>query len=389
MVDIQTNRPYWIKRIRQALKRRPILWLAGVRRVGKTTLCRMIPKAIYLDCELPSVRRQVEQEGFWGGFSRKTIILDEVHRLSNPAETLKIISDHHPSLKVIATGSSTLAATTKFRDSLAGRKTKLWITPANSYDLEAFKIKDLKKRLLLGGLPPFLLAKHWDEALYQEWLDSYWSRDIQELFRLANRSSFLKFFELMLAQSGGIFEAQQFAAPCEVSRPTIMNYLSVLETTLTAQVIRPYSKRLATEIVAAPKVYALDTGFVAFANGWERLTSEHAGLLFEHFVLGEFQSIMQGPALHYWRDKAGHQIDFIWKRRGQEPIAIECKWKGAQFDGASLKSFRRRHPKGENILVSADQKEKTSFKIGGLQLNHLGPFQLREWIASKLRPSQK
>lgn len=144
-------------------------------------------------------------------------MLDEVHRLDNPAEVLKICADHHPTLKVIATGSSTLAATAKFRDTLTGRKAKIWLTPANHADQVSFNIKDFKKRLLMGGLPPFLLSGDWDEALYQEWLDSYWSRDVQELFRLSNRSAFLKFFELLMAQSGGTFEAQSFAAPCEVS----------------------------------------------------------------------------------------------------------------------------------------------------------------------------
>src|SRR5262249_36102967 len=162
------------------------------------------------------------------------------------------------------------------------RKTRIWLTPTNSLDAEAFEIGDLKKRLLLGGLPPFLLADSWNESDYQEWLDSFWSRDIQELFRLGNRSSFLKFFELLIGQSGGIFEAQKFAAPCEVSRPTIANYLSVLETTLTAHIVRPYSKRLATEIVSAPKVYGFDTGFVAFSNGWNELANDRAGILFEH-----------------------------------------------------------------------------------------------------------
>ena len=69
-------------------------------------------------------------------------------------------------------------------------------------------------------------------------------------------------------QSGEMFEASAFARPCEVSRPTISNYLSVLEATYVIHVIRPFSTHKATEIVAAPKVYAFDTGFfVITADG--------------------------------------------------------------------------------------------------------------------------
>ncbi|MBI2066976.1 MAG: ATP-binding protein [Deltaproteobacteria bacterium] len=377
------ERPFWIGLLLEALKKRPIVWLAGVRRSGKTSLCRMLSGVRYFDCELPSVRREVESESFWEGQKKQTVILDEIHRLSHPAEILKIAADHYPSIHVIATGSSTLAATTKFRDSLTGRKTRIWLTPANSLDSQVFGIGDFKKRLLLGGLPPFLLADQWDESAYQEWLDSFWSRDIQELFRLGNRSSFLKFFELLMAQSGGIFEAQKFASPCEVSRPTISNYLAVLETTLTAHVIRPYSKRLATEIVTAPKVFGFDTGFVSFAKGWTTLPNDHAGLLFEHWVLNEFHSVLQETSLNYWRDKAGHEIDFVWKRRGKPPVAIECKWHQDQFDDSSLRSFRHRHPEGENILITANQPGKRLIKKGPLEIIHLGPESVRDWIQSK------
>ena len=37
-----------------------------------------------------------------------------------------------------------------------------------------------------------------------------------------------KFFELLMVQSGGIFEATKFSKKCEVSRTTITNYLKVL-----------------------------------------------------------------------------------------------------------------------------------------------------------------
>lgn len=55
----------------------------------------------------------------------RRVVLDEIHRLPNPAEFLKIAADHYPHVKVLATGSSTLSATTKFRDTLTGRKVEL------------------------------------------------------------------------------------------------------------------------------------------------------------------------------------------------------------------------------------------------------------------------
>jgi predicted AAA+ superfamily ATPase len=126
---------------------------------------------------------------------------------------------------IIATGSSTLGTSAKFRDTLAGRKADIWLTPMIEADLVDFESPDLKHRLLRGGLPPFFLADVVSEHEFQEWMDAYWAKDIQELFRLERRHSFQRFAELLLMHGGGIFEATRYAAPCEVSRPTIVNYL--------------------------------------------------------------------------------------------------------------------------------------------------------------------
>ena len=144
------NRPFWINRINRAWQKRPIVWLSGVRRVGKTTLAKMFSDAIYLNCDLPSVTRRLEDpESFYNGLNKgSTIILDEVHRIADPSRLLKIAADAFPHFKILATGSSTLAATKKFRDSLTGRKTTITLTPVLWTECrEPFGIKNLDQRL--------------------------------------------------------------------------------------------------------------------------------------------------------------------------------------------------------------------------------------------------
>lgn len=185
-------------------------------------------------------------------------------------------------------------------------------------------------------------------------MDAYWAKDIQELFRLERRSSFQKFVELILIQSGGVFEATRLARPCEVSRTTISNYLGVLEATFVAHVIRPFSRRRQTEVVAAPKVYGFDTGFICYHRGWYDLRMDDMGLLWGYFVLNEIQAVLQTRQINYWRDKRGHEIDFVFVRHGCPPVSIECKWSADEFDPGNLKAFRKQHPTGENYVVAAD-----------------------------------
>jgi hypothetical protein len=367
-------RRFWIERIEAAWRRRPLVWLVGVRRVGKTVLCRSLRDVEYFDCELPRVRRSMaDPEAFLRGLRGQRIVLDEVHRLDAPSELLKIAADHFPDVRVVATGSSTLQASAKFKDTLTGRKAEVWLTPLMSADLVDFGGLDLPTRLARGGLPPFTLAAETPEADFQEWMDSYWAKDIQELFRLERRASLVRFVELLLVASGGIFEATKFAAPCEVSRTTITNYLGVLEATRVAHVIRPYSTHRRTEIVAAPKVYAFDTGFVAYYRGWRELRPDDLGPLWEHFVLNEVQSQLPEVPVRYWRDTRGHEVDFVIATRGRPPTAIECKWSAASgVDPAGLAAFRRVYPDGRNLVVAADVDRPFERREAGLRLEYVG-----------------
>ncbi|HWP38049.1 MAG TPA: DUF4143 domain-containing protein, partial [Gemmatimonadales bacterium] len=292
---------------------------------------------------------------------------------------LKIAADHFPGVRIVATGSSVLGASARFRDTLAGRKRVVWLTPMGLADQAAFGNPSLKHRLLRGGLPPLFLAAEFPEGDFQEWMDAYWARDIQELFRLERRQSFQRFVELLLAASGGLFEATRFARDCEVSRTTITNYLGVLEATFVAHVIRPFTTRRATEILAAPKVYGFDTGFVAYYRGWQELRREDLGALWEHYVLNELHASLQTRDIRYWRDKHGHEVDFVFAGRAGAPVAIECKWSAKDFDPGNLRVFRRHYARGDTFVVATDVERPFSRTIDGVPVTVLG---LRDLIAA-------
>jgi len=313
-----------------------------------------------------------DPQSFLDDLKEHTIVLDEIHRLDNPSEILKIAADHYPNTKILATGSSTLGASIKFRDTLSGRKAEIWLTPMISHDLTEFKNIDLKHRFLHGGLPPFFLSETIPERDFQEWMEAYWAKDIQELFRLERRHSFLKFTELLIAQSGGIFEATRFARPCEVSRSTIANYLSVLEATFVVHIVRPFSSHRATEIVSAPKVYAFDTGFMCYYRGWHDIRHEDLGILWEHFVLNEIHAHSQSRKILYWRDKRGHEVDFIIIKNKTEPVVIECKWSAAAFEPGNIRAFRRQYPHGINYVVTSDTDKAFSKTYDNIKVRFLG-----------------
>lgn len=375
------KRDFWINKIESSWKRHSIVWLSGVRRVGKTYLCQSLPDVEYFDCELPRVRAMMsDEESFLDSLRGKRVILDEIHRLPNPSQMLKIAADHYPDIKIIATGSSMLGASAKFRDTLTGRKAEVWLVPAMSADLQAFGREDLRHRLFFGGLPPFFMAQQFPEKDIQEWIDAYWAKDIQELFRLERRYSFQKFLELLMVQSGGIFEATKFAQPCEVSRTTIQNYLKVLEATYVVHVLRPFSRHRATEIVSAPKVYAFDTGFFCYFRGWQQLRQDDMGILWEHFVLNEIHAHTQARQVGYWRDKRGHEVDFVIPIRGRSSIAVECKWKAGDSSFPNLEAFLRQYPDSAAYVVSHDTQRTITRSLHGAKIHFVNLTGLIEAI---------
>lgn len=352
------NRGFWVERIEQAWRERPVLWLTGVRRVGKTTLVRELADTAYFDCELPRVRRQIEEdpEGFLAQASAPRLIFDEVHRVVQPSELLKIAADHFPNLRVLATGSSTLSASHRFRDTLAGRKRQLHLLPVLYRELPAFGA-DLKTRMFHGGLPENLVSETFPEKDFVEWMDAFWARDIQELFRLEKRTAFMRLLELLLVQSGQLFELNSMTSACGASRQTLTNYLNVLEVTGAVTVLRPFSSNPRKEIVSMPKVYGFDTGFVCHTRGWRDLRHEDCGLLWEHLVLDELRVAFGQDALFYWRDKRKREIDFILARRGEAPVAIECKWKLKSARETHFPAFQALYPDARQILVTSDGGE--------------------------------
>lgn len=368
------NRPFWQDRMEQAWREAPIVWLAGVRRSGKTTLARGLgaERSLYVNCDLPATADMLRDPVlFFRSCDRPVVIFDEIHQLGDPSRVLKIAADEFPRLRVLATGSSTLAAGQKFRDTLTGRKRQLHLVPVLMGELEAFGAT-LERRLYHGGLPPALLAATKQPSFYREWLDSFFARDIQRLFAFRDINRFNSLFEYVLRQSGGQLETSRTASALGISRPTVESHLQALEVTQALTLVRPFHGGGQAEIIRQPKAYAFDTGFVSFARGWDPLRPSDRGLLWEHLVVETFQAHWPDEPVRYWRDKAGREVDFVRPRSRDVVDAYECKWAPEEFDATALKVFREYYPKGDNYLVAPITGRAYAKRSQGIELTVCG-----------------
>lgn len=215
-------------------------------------------------------------------------------------------------------------------------------------------------------------------------MDSFYARDIQELFSIEKRTPFLKVLEFLLTRNGNMLEATEVARVSGITRPTVVKYLEALEHTKAITLLRPFSGSSAQEIVSQPKVYGFDTGFICFAKKIKELRNEDKGELLENLTLEVIQASSIPAPLHYWRVKQQAEIDFVIPISRNEIMAIECKWQSSAFRPKNMLQFRGLYPKGKNILICADAKKTTTKNISGLEVTHVNILEWQDWLKANL-----
>ncbi len=382
------SRGFWSRLLGSAWEQKAVIWLTGVRGVGKTSFCRALWDAEFFDCESPRVRRLMADPGeFWKKLRGKKVVLDEIHRLPNLLPLLRTAAERFPSSRVLVTAPVSLQVNPRVREALGEGLTQVWLTPMMSQDLVDFGNTGLEHRFLRGGLPSFFASPTLPEPDFQGWMDSFWAKDIQDFFRIEHRDSIHRFMELLFARSGDLFEAVRYAEPCGVSRTTITKYFHALEASWAALVIRPFSTRRAVEIITIPQTYVFDTGFLCHFRSWQKLREEDFGILWKHYVLNEICAHLQEPKVQYWRDKRGHEVDFILINRDLGIITITCLWRARDFAPRNLQAFRYHYPSGPNWVVCGDTSQASVLSLPRLKVEFMSLKEMIEKISA--RPHQE
>ncbi len=372
-------RKFWLQKIDKGLSKNRLVWLCGARGVGKTTICRSIDSSEYFDCSLSSTRNTLSPDSLTSISNSGTqrIVFDDIHRLVDPVSFISQTLEQSPNLQLLVTAPCSYGHCEKFPERLSQPPLTMNITPLTLPDMIDFNSKDMESRFLRGGLPEFFETTDLAETTYESWLDDFCAKDVQEIYRLGKRQSFLSFAQLLCEQSGEMFSAKQYADKCDSSRMTAASYLEILEKTFFAHVIRPFTTRKSSEIVSAPKVYCFDTGLVCNAKGWHELRRGDYDVMWKHFVLNEMKAHLQGLQISYWQDKRNHEIDFVLARRLTAPTAIECVWQAENYNPSDLMSFRKQYPAGDNFVVAGDVKTGYSVDYKGVKVKYVALESIR------------
>lgn len=318
------------------------------------------PDCQYYDFELASNQRAFTAdvralEAVIGPQTAKRILLfDEIQNLPRCGSVLKVLHDHFEHTQVVATGSAAFLMLKNIGDSLIGRKFNLTMHPLTPREmlqdnleatpdigeypnpLRKAELRGLLDTMMVyGALPEVHLGK--DAAFKQQLLRDYVSdlllKDLLQLNDIRNPAALKALLSMLALQLGSEVNPNELAAALGIGRPTVMEYIALLEHFQIIYRLRAFSTNQRTEIHKKFKVYFTDLGLrnaviENFTPAGSR--SDHGGL-FENLVLNILRqniSYYQWPyKLHFWRTTSGSEVDVVTSTTSDALIPIEIKYR--------------------------------------------------------------
>lgn len=330
------------------------LLLTGARQVGKSTIIKHVfPEYNRADFDDRLTRLQAREEPklFFMNHPRP-LFIDEVQKENSILEEIKLLADNSDARgDFILSGSGKLELMKGMSESLAGRVSVMELTglsireikgvsfnrhfiPTEEYLEEREKsikpYSDIWNIIHKGSYPELYdVEREWHD-FYSSYVATYLERDIHELIA-ADSLTFTKFMTSVAARTGEMLNYANIAGEVGVSKPTIKNWISVLERTGIVYILQPYSVSALNRAIRTPKIYFRDTGLACYLTRWltpEALkNSAVAGNMFETFVVSEILKTYSNEgkdykfSIFYYRGKdkrasGENEIDLIIEENG-------------------------------------------------------------------------
>jgi len=346
--------------LEEAISDTPVVLIHGPRQCGKTTLAQTFGEArgyayFSFDDDIVATAARTDPAGFVANLPTKTI-LDEVQHAPELFSSLKIAVDRDRTPgRFILTGSANALLVPRLADSLAGRMEILRLHPLSQCELTGVRPDFLDRlfdtgfpmrprdrlgdklvtRIVAGGYPTALArSTHRRQAAwYRDYIGTLIQRDVQDLARIRNLDVFPRLLALAAGQTAQLRNVADLAGPFQLSRPTIQEYITLLEAIFLIDILPPWHSNRLKRLVKSPKIHIGDTGVACALLDVDRQSlaedRDTLGRLLETFVFQELrrQGSWHPNALrfHHFRDRDGYEVDIVLERTGQRIAGIEVK----------------------------------------------------------------
>jgi uncharacterized protein len=353
-----------------------MVFVAGPRQVGKTTMARQVvgAKGLYLNWDVPEHRETILRHELptSGG-----LVLDEIHKYRTWRNFLKgLVDQPERNLRILVVGSARLDIYRFGGDSLQGRYHFLRLHPFSAAELKLQRPQELLDLLTWGGFPePYLSGS---EKSARRWSRSYRSRLVQEDVASLEQIVDLGNLELLAMRLpelvGSPLSINGLREDLQVSHKTLTRWLLVLERLYFMFRLAPFGAPAIRAVKKEAKHYHYDWSQVPeMPQRFENLVAAHL-LKWVHF-----QQDVEGREieLRYFRDVDGREVDFVVCEKRKPLRFIEVKWADADVSPA-LRYLKKRFPDVEALQISATGR-KDYLTAEGIRVCPALPF-LRELV---------
>ena len=353
-------RPDTLEKLDKSVDIAEVTFISGLRRVGKTTLLRMLIKSLidergvdplsifYISLDdyllqgknipelIDEYRKTVKKK-----FEEKIyLFFDEVTYFPDYEIQLKNIFDSQ-NVKIFASSSSASHIRDK-KPYLTGRNRILEVDPLTFEEYLIFKGIELKhvdghltdvyfeEYLKSGGIPEFV--KTGDFEYLKNLVDDIIMKDISALHNIKNTSSLKEMYLLLMERSGKSISLNKVANILELSPDTVKRFLTYFEEVFLISTISKCGKTNQS-ILSLKKIYSVDLGLINLFTGFR-----DKGSLFENYL---FNKIKKYQPCYYAVD--GYEIDFLIDKK----VLIESKYHsdlvGKQLDLFNNSDFKHKY----------------------------------------------
>ena len=327
----------------QRLQQFPAVGLLGPRQVGKTTLAfaqkALYPDALYLDLELPSAQRQMDDpEAFLMSHAQQLVILDEVQRMPGLFGILRGVIDQRRRMgqasgQFLLLGSATGVLMQQSSESLAGRVAYVELPPLQAPEIFTHQpsVADLNALWVRGGFPlSWLAPSDADSMTWREvFMATYLEKDIPALGPRIPATTLRRLWTMLAHHQGELLDLSKLAAALAISGQTVSRYIDLLCDLMLVRRLPAWHGNVGKRLVRSPKVYVRDSGLVHALLGLPNLDAvlghPIAGSSWEGFVMEQLINAAPQAQACFYRTSNGAEVDLVLTFRNQQTWVIEIK----------------------------------------------------------------
>lgn len=348
--------------LKQALKSRRVIILAGPRQCGKTTLAKglRLPGTIYrtLDDVTLLASAGDDPHGFVQ-HDNELMIIDEIQKAPILLQAIKkdVDENQNPG-RFLLTGSANIQSLPGVNESLAGRIRKIRLrtlvqgeihnTLPNFIDWafsQAFPsfLSNLTKDNYIelafcGGYPEPLKNKDKREShqWYIDYINSLIERDLKDIINIKRQSGMKELLSVLAAWSSKAMDVSAIASGLSITRQTISTYINALESLYLIEKLPVWPKTDYDRVNKHEKIFMTDTGLMTSVLNWRfdkvRLNGDLNGKLLETFVFNQLTAHIEAQEyknerfqIYHYRDRDKHEVDFIIENENGDILGIEVK----------------------------------------------------------------